>query len=138
MALGPEPIMFLNIPSVIIVFGGAAGMSLVFVGKRKLDWSEILYHYGRFALWSGSIGTLIGIIQMLTNMKDPRSIGPAVAVGLLTALYGIVTYIFCFAFSRGTKVNSEMMKADTLMGVLFIASIGVVGLLVTTLTSTGI
>lgn len=36
----------------------------------------------------GMIGTLIGLVQMLGNMEDPKSIGPAMAVALLTTLYG--------------------------------------------------
>jgi len=38
----------------------------------------------------GMIGTLIGLVQMLSNMEDPKSIGPAMAVALLTTLYGAV------------------------------------------------
>ncbi len=38
----------------------------------------------------GMIGTLIGLVQMLANMSDPASIGPAMAVALLTTLYGAV------------------------------------------------
>ena len=34
------------------------------------------------------LGTLIGLVQMLSNMEDPKSIGPAMAVALLTTLYG--------------------------------------------------
>ena len=36
----------------------------------------------------GMIGTLIGLVQMLANMSDPKSIGPAMAIALLTTLYG--------------------------------------------------
>ncbi len=36
----------------------------------------------------GMIGTLVGLVQMLANMSDPSSIGPAMAVALLTTLYG--------------------------------------------------
>jgi len=36
----------------------------------------------------GMIGTLVGLVQMLSNMSDPKSIGPAMAVALLTTLYG--------------------------------------------------
>ncbi|WP_273206341.1 MotA/TolQ/ExbB proton channel family protein [Marinobacter subterrani] len=36
----------------------------------------------------GMIGTLVGLVQMLSNMEDPKSIGPAMAVALLTTLYG--------------------------------------------------
>lgn len=38
----------------------------------------------------GMIGTLIGLVQMLSNMEDPKSIGPAMAVALLTTLYGAI------------------------------------------------
>jgi len=36
----------------------------------------------------GMIGTLVGLVAMLANMDDPKSIGPAMAVALLTTLYG--------------------------------------------------
>ncbi|WP_328186678.1 flagellar motor protein PomA [Marinobacter sp. OP 3.4] len=36
----------------------------------------------------GMIGTIVGLVQMLSNMEDPKSIGPAMAVALLTTLYG--------------------------------------------------
>ena len=38
----------------------------------------------------GMIGTLIGLVQMLSNMDDPKAIGPAMAVALLTTLYGAI------------------------------------------------
>lgn len=36
----------------------------------------------------GMIGTLVGLVAMLANMSDPKTIGPAMAVALLTTLYG--------------------------------------------------
>lgn len=38
----------------------------------------------------GMIGTLIGLVGMLANMDDPKTIGPSMAVALLTTLYGAV------------------------------------------------
>jgi len=38
----------------------------------------------------GMIGTLIGLVLMLGNMSDPASIGPSMAVALLTTFYGAV------------------------------------------------
>ena len=38
----------------------------------------------------GMIGTLIGLVQMLSVMDDPKQIGPAMAVALLTTLYGAI------------------------------------------------
>ncbi len=41
-----------------------------------------------FAGAMGMIGTLIGLVAMLLNMSDPSAIGPAMAVALLTTMYG--------------------------------------------------
>jgi len=49
-------------------------------------WSSV----GDMAPAMGMIGTLVGLVQMLANMSDPASIGPAMAVALLTTLYGAV------------------------------------------------
>lgn len=38
----------------------------------------------------GMIGTLVGLVQMFTAMRDPAAIGGAMAVALLTTLYGAV------------------------------------------------
>jgi chemotaxis protein MotA len=38
----------------------------------------------------GMIGTLIGLVAMLANMDDPKAIGPAMAVALLTTMYGSI------------------------------------------------
>ncbi len=38
----------------------------------------------------GMVGTLIGLVQMLQTLSDPSAIGPAMAVALLTTLYGAI------------------------------------------------
>ncbi len=38
----------------------------------------------------GLIGTLLGLVQLLGNLQQPESIGPAMALALLTTLYGAV------------------------------------------------
>lgn len=38
----------------------------------------------------GLIGTLVGLVQMLGNLEDPSTIGPSMAVALLTTFYGAV------------------------------------------------
>jgi len=48
----------------------------------------LLTSAGESAPAFGMIGTLIGLVLMLGNMDDPKSIGPAMAVALLTTLYG--------------------------------------------------
>ena len=38
----------------------------------------------------GLIGTLVGLVQMLAELENPETIGPAMAVALLTTFYGAI------------------------------------------------
>ncbi len=60
---------------------------------------------GDMAPAMGMIGTLVGLVQMLANMSDPASIGPAMAVALLTTLYGAVI-ANAFAIPLSDKLGS--------------------------------
>lgn len=44
----------------------------------------------------GMIGTLIGLVQMLQSLEDPSAIGPAMAVALLTTMYGAILAFVVF------------------------------------------
>ena len=72
----------------------------------------------------GMIGTLIGLVQMLANMSDPASIGPAMAVALLTTLYGaMIANIFAIPIADKLSLRSNeerMLKSmiiDSLLGI---------------------
>ena len=56
--------------------------------ERHETGSDMLMALADVAPAMGMIGTLIGLVAMLSNMDDPKSIGPAMAVALLTTLYG--------------------------------------------------
>jgi len=49
---------------------------------------RIFSEMGKFAPAFGMIGTLIGLVQMLATLDDPATIGPSMAVALLTTFYG--------------------------------------------------
>ena len=56
---------------------------------ERHEWgAKIFSALGDVAPAMGMIGTLVGLVAMLSNMDDPKSIGPAMAVALLTTLYG--------------------------------------------------
>lgn len=55
---------------------------------RHDEIQDVLRGWVDIAPAMGMIGTLIGLVQMLGNMEDPKAIGPAMAVALLTTLYG--------------------------------------------------
>ena len=58
--------------------------------SRHKRGQDVLKAMGTSAPAFGMIGTLIGLVQMLQNLDDPKSIGPAMAVALLTTFYGSV------------------------------------------------
>jgi chemotaxis protein MotA len=52
--------------------------------------ASILRRASEVAPGMGLIGTLVGLVQMLSQLDDPASIGPAMAVALLTTFYGAI------------------------------------------------
>lgn len=52
--------------------------------------AKVFTALGDVAPAMGMVGTLVGLVQMLSNMDDPKAIGPAMAVALLTTLYGAI------------------------------------------------
>lgn len=77
---------------------------------------------GDIAPAMGMIGTLIGLVGMLSNMDDPKSIGPAMAVALLTTLYGaFIANVIALPISNKLNVRKgeEMLNQKLIMdGVL--------------------
>ncbi len=56
----------------------------------------------------GMIGTLVGLVQMLANMSDPSSIGPSMAVALLTTLYGaVIANLFMLPIADKLALRSQ-------------------------------
>lgn len=53
-------------------------------GKGTID------QLGRYAPAFGMIGTLVGLITMLSNMSDPATLGSGMSVALVTTLYGAI------------------------------------------------
>ena len=72
----------------------------------------------------GMIGTLIGLINMLKHLDDPSSIGPNMAVALVTTLYGsLLANWICTPVSNKLKADNEaemMMKEVMIEGLLSI------------------
>ncbi len=77
--------------------------------------------FGAFAPAFGMIGTLIGLVFMLQTMSDPSSIGPSMAVALITTFYGAVIANFIF-LPLGGKLK-ERTKDEVQMREMVVAGI---------------
>ncbi len=58
------------------------------ISTMQMNSINILRRAGDVAPAMGLIGTLIGLVQMLGSLDDPSTIGPAMAIALLTTFYG--------------------------------------------------
>lgn len=75
--------------------------------------ADIFKQFGDVAPAMGMIGTLVGLVAMLSNMDDPKSIGPAMAVALLTTLYGaIIANMICLPISDKLKLRAAEEKLN--------------------------
>lgn len=83
------------------------------MGKMGRTWSCLGYD-----------GTLIGLILMLKDMNDASTIGPKMAVALVTTLYGsLIANWLCNPTASKLSVNNNnemMMKEITVEGILSI------------------
>ena len=65
--------------------------------ERHISGANVMRKAADISPAMGLIGTLIGLVQMLSNLEDPSSIGPSMAVALLTTFYGAILSNMVFA-----------------------------------------
>jgi chemotaxis protein MotA len=81
---------------------------LNYIEERHVSDIEFYQKGGAYAPAFGMIGTLIGLVNMLQQMSDPDSIGPAMAVALLTTLYGsMLANIFFIPIANKLKIRHD-------------------------------
>jgi chemotaxis protein MotA len=97
-----------------------------FIKSRHQLGAEIFTTMGTFAPAMGMIGTLIGLVQMLQNMDDPSTIGPAMAVALLTTFYGsVLANIVCMPIAGKLRTRSKeemLIKEMTVAGIISLSN----------------
>lgn len=84
--------------------------------------SNVFQTMGTYAPALGLIGTIIGMMEMLTALADPSTVGPAMAVALTTTLYGAILSNLIFLPVAGklrNQIDEELtVKAITVEGIL--------------------
>jgi flagellar motor component MotA len=144
ICMGAELGMFIDLPSVAIVTGctvfftfahhsvgqtfkafGAAISGKDVSAADGQTYIRILSTTRVLASASGMLGSLIGLVSMLANMSDPSAIGPAMAVALLTLLYGVfIAEVFVGPLIN--RVRNQMVAGDTSEAALKVSAVTVV------------
>ncbi|MGF1739543.1 flagellar motor protein PomA [Vibrio profundum] len=95
------------------VVRAALQKDIALTDERHEQGSAVFRQFGDVAPAMGMIGTLVGLVAMLSNMDDPKSIGPAMAVALLTTLYGaILSNMVFFPIADKLSLRREQEKLN--------------------------
>lgn len=89
---------------------------------RHFKVQNLFKKMGTYSPAFGMLGTLIGLIKMLTRLEDPSSIGPAMAIALLTTFYGSLLSTFVF-LPIANKLKEKTMLEVMNMEIIFEACI---------------
>ena len=110
---------------------GAEGHQIEAIMAREIQYIKARHQAGNNMLKAleisapafGMIGTLVGLVNMLANMDDPKSIGPAMAVAILTTLYGaIIANVIAvplkdkLAFYSGHELDLKNLMMEGVLG----------------------
>ena len=97
---------------------------LMFVKERHSSGQAILLQMSSFSPAYGMIGTLVGLINMLRKLDDPSTLGPSMAVALVTTFYGVILANLLFTpFAKKLAAQSAdecLRKEMVIEGILSI------------------
>ena len=92
--------------------------------QRHTRGQTIFKFMGSTAPAMGMVGTLVGLVQMLKTLDDPAAIGPAMAIALLTTLYGaIIAFLVCNPIASKLEHRTEEEVAQKNLALIGVDSI---------------
>lgn len=81
--------------------------------QRLVEGEKIFRAIGEAAPAFGMIGTIVGLVKMLWTMDDPSTIGPSMAIALLTTLYGaLIAYAFALPIADKLALKLEAQETN--------------------------
>jgi chemotaxis protein MotA len=96
-----------------------------YLKQRHRQGQDIFKAIGDAAPAFGMIGTLVGLVIMLSNMSDVEKLGPAMAVAILTTLYGsLIANIVALPIAKKLEIRSReesLIRELMLVGLVNIA-----------------
>ena len=92
--------------------------------QRHTRGQTIFKFMGSTAPAMGMVGTLVGLVQMLKTLDDPAAIGPAMAIALLTTLYGaIIAFLVCNPIASKLEHRTDEEVAQKTLALIGVDSI---------------
>lgn len=116
MMLDTPVSIFIDLPSLLIVIGTTMTLTV-----SRHDWdeiknlsSEVVLSMINFSLVGGGIGFVVGLIQSFQKISDPSTIGPSIALSMLSILYSLILSAVLYAYKK--KINSRRIGIAGITG----------------------
>ena len=85
---------------------------------------DIFRKMGLYSPAFGMLGTLIGLVQMLSKLQDPSQIGSSMAIAILTTFYGsLLSTLFCLPIAG--KLKARTVHEVINLEIVFEGAIGI-------------
>ena len=84
-----------------------------FAAKQE-QLAKIFEKAGGYSPTMGIIGTVMGLIKVLSDLQDPNKLGPSIAVAFTATLYGVVTANLIY-LPLASKIKSKTQDQVQLM-----------------------
>ena len=92
--------------------------------ERHNKWISVVNAWATLAPGFGMLGTVIGLIGMLLNLEDKSSLGPNMAVALVTTFYGsmmsnwmLIPIASKLAYQNNLEIRSKEMIIEGILGI---------------------
>ncbi|WP_406678113.1 motility protein A [Moorella sp. ACPs] len=99
---------------------------MAYMARRHEIGQSIFKTWGNLAPSFGLLGTIIGLVQMLARLDKPETLGPSMALALITTFYGaIMAYMIFIPLAGKLSLRSEqemMLHQMMLEGIISIQS----------------
>ena len=130
MTISAPPMVFVDFPSLLVILGVTVpillasgllpdlgkGFRLMTARENPFSLFELkrirqaCHLTQRVLPLAGVMGTLVGLVGMLTHLDDPTKIGPAVAMSLLTFIYAVVMLFVILPIRAKTETIIDTME----------------------------
>jgi chemotaxis protein MotA len=130
MTISAPPMVFLDFPSLLVILGVTVpillasgllpdlgkGFRLMTAKENPFSLFELkrirqaCHLTQRVLPLAGVLGTLVGLVGLLTHLDDPTKIGPAVAMSLLTFIYAVVMLFVILPIRAKTDTIIDTME----------------------------
>ncbi|MBN1823690.1 MAG: MotA/TolQ/ExbB proton channel family protein [Endomicrobiales bacterium] len=97
---------------------------ITFIRKRHYQVSNIIRSMGTYSPIFGLLATLLGVVQVLRSISDPKSLGTSMAIAVTGTFYGIAAANFLFlpiANKLDAHTDTELLAKEVMIeGILSI------------------